>query len=188
MEDDVKTIMAVSLLAICTTVGCAAADDSSAVAGEVPPASQTEAQPETGAPMNVISTGSYGKLAEDIESGRRRAPFIEVARTPDELDSLWNQYIAEGEQPSVDFDQSIVVFLLMPPQSTGGYGIEPKGAKLVAGTLEVDATLHQPGQGDMVTQAFTAPYAVLEVGGLDEPVDKVVWMNEGRPLATRMLE
>lgn len=138
--------------------------------------------------MNVISTGSYGKLAEDVESGRRRAPFIEVARTTDELDSLWNQYIGEGDRPAVDFDENLVVLLLMPPQTTGGYGIEPKGTRYLAGTLEVDATLHQPGQGAMVTQAFTAPYAVIEVSGIDGAVDKVVWVNEGRPLATRILE
>jgi hypothetical protein len=170
-------------------LGCAATDDVESTR----PAEQSTTSPggdtvSLQQSMNVVTRGSYGKLAEDVESGRRRAPFVEVARNESELATLWNEYIGEGERPPVDLEGSIVVFLLMPPQPTGGYGIEPNGVAINGTTLEVDATLHQPGQTDIVTQAFTAPFAVIEVDGIDSGVDRVVWMNEGRPLATKMLD
>lgn len=170
-------------------LGCAAADDAEANGtAERPPASHTDEQLDTRATMNVISTGSYGKLAQNIDSGRRSAPSIEVARSQSELATFWNQYIGEGDLPEIDFESSLAVFLLLPPQPTGGYGIEPHDTSMSGGTLEVDATLHQPGQGTMVTQAFTAPYAVIEIKGVTSGVEKVVWMNQGRALATRIVE
>lgn len=169
--------------------GCAAADDGeSNRTADRSPAGQTDDQLDTRMTMNVISSGSYGKMAENIDSGGRSAPFIEVARNQSELASLWSQYIGEGERPEIDFEGSLVVFLLLPPQPTGGYGIEPNDTALSGRTLEVDATLHRPGQGQMVTQAFTAPYAVIEIEGVAAGVEKVVWMNQGRALATKIVE
>lgn len=138
--------------------------------------------------MNVISRGSYGKLARDINSGREEAPFIEVARDQGSLTRLWNQYIAEGEQPEVSFDRSIVVFLLLPPRPTGGYGVEPKDARISGRTLEVNATLQEPGQRDIVTQAFTAPYAVIRIDGLETGVEEVLWKDGERTVATTIVK
>lgn len=138
--------------------------------------------------MKVISSGSYGKLAQDIDSRRGEAPFIEVARDQGSLTRLWNRYIAEGEQPEVSFDRSIVVFLLLPPRPTGGYGIEPKDSRLAGSTLELNAALREPGERDIVTQAFTAPYAVVRIDGLDAGVEKVLWKDEERTVATETLE
>lgn len=174
----------ISLLAF----GCAAADDSAESGAESRSESRTHDQTSTGPTMNVISRGSYGKMAENVDSGRRRAPFVEVATNQSRYEELWSQYIAETERPEITFGNSVVVFLLMPPQPTGGYGIEPKGVARSGDTIEIDATLHQPGQRDIVTQAFTAPYAVIEVDDVNGDLGKVVWINEGRPLATKMIE
>ena len=188
MEVDVKRIVAASTIALFAVFGCAAADDTGISTGaDDPTAERGDDQMSEQPSMEVIARGSYGALAQQIE-GRRRAPFIEVARNPEELKSLWDQFIGEGEMPQTDLSGSMMVFLLMPAQPTGGYGIEPHGVSVNEGTIEVNATLHQPGQTDIVTQAFTAPYAVVEIEGTGTGLEKVVWINEGRPLATKMLE
>lgn len=184
-----KNFSAAAALVFLSVFGCAAADDAEVNrTADRPPASQTDEQLDTQMTMNVISSGSYGKMAENIDSGPGSTPFIEVARNQSELASLWSQYIAQGDRPEIDFEGSLVVFLLLPPQPTGGYGIEPHDISPAGSTLEVDATLHQPGQGTMVTQAFTAPYAVIEIENVAAGVEKVVWMNQGRVLATKIVE
>lgn len=88
----------------------------------------------------------------------------------------------------MSFDRSIVVFLLLPPRPTGGYAIEPKDASLAGSTLEVKAALREPGERDIVTQAFTAPYAVIRIDGLDAGVEKIVWKDGERTVATEMVK
>lgn len=180
------TVLATFFLLV-FSFGCIAADGPGSSDSTGPPALGSGADETGQIDMRVVKRGTYGKMAEEIDSGRRRAPFIEVARDGDELAALWHRYIEDGEVPDVSFDESMVVFLLMPPQPTGGYGVEPKGVSVSDGTVRVDATLHQPGQDDVVTQAFTAPYAVVDVEKAGE-VGTVVWINQGRPLATKRIE
>ncbi|MBW3671345.1 MAG: hypothetical protein KY432_06695, partial [Acidobacteria bacterium] len=146
-----KTLSVPVVLILFAILGCAVADDGEPQrAGDRAPAGQTGDQTDSRMSMKVISRGSYGKLARDIDSGRGEAPFLEVARDQGSLTRLWNRYIAEGEQPEVSFDRSIVVFLLLPPRPTGGYGIEPKDARMAGDTLEVNAALREPDPRDIV--------------------------------------
>lgn len=137
--------------------------------------------------MNILSRGSYGRMAENVDAPGRRAPFVEVAGDQAEMEALWAQYVAEDGSPTVSFDGTIVVFLLMPPQPTGGYGIEPETVAVSGSTAEVHAKLRQPGEGAITTQAFTAPYAVIEVTGAGA-VERVEWINQGRLLASAKFE
>lgn len=180
MKRTVMTLIAV----LATSVGCAATDDTAPTGSR---STETTGQVEGGVEMNVVTRGSYGRLAEASE-GRRRAPFIEVAASRADLESLWRRYVSESEPvPDVSLDDSVVVFLLLPQQSTGGYGIEPHGVEVEGGTLRIDATLHQPGQGDITTQALTAPYAVIEIEGA-EAARSIEWVNQGRLLASTVID
>ncbi|MDX1582492.1 MAG: protease complex subunit PrcB family protein [Thermoanaerobaculia bacterium] len=170
--------------------GCAVADD--ADGPDSPPEQSMEDRQEgtdIALNMEILKRGTQGALASDIDSEQHSEPFIEIASDHSTLRSLWDQYIGRGDVPSVSFDRSIVAFLLMPAQPTGGYSIDPEGISATGGTVEIDATIRRPGPNDIVTQAFTAPYAVIAVEQVDpESVEAVEWMDQGRRVATRSVE
>lgn len=76
---------------------------------------------------------------------------------------LWPSTIGAGEPPAVDFAKESVVFLLAGEKPTGGWSVEARGAVVEGETLVVDAVIHAPPPGAIVTQAFTSPYAVIAV-------------------------
>lgn len=173
-------------IVVLATAGCAVPDpggNSEITTGA--PSSEASRGAGTEVSMKVLTRGSYGKMAQEVGSGRREPAFVEVATTRRELEALWSRYIQEP-LPEVSFDHSIVLFLLLPPRPTGGYGIEPNDVSVEGRTVRIDATLHEPGQGDIVTQAFTAPYAVIEIEGVGE-VDEIVWRSNGRTEVTKEL-
>ncbi len=168
--------------------GCAMAPESEPVAQEPQNAIADDAGGSGtagGVSMNILRTGTLGRLASGESDGGRRAPWVEVATTPEQYRNLWSQYVSDQPAPEVNLSGSAVIFLLLGPQSTGGYAIEPHGVSREGSTLQVDATLHQPGQGSIVTQAFTAPFAVLSVSTND--FSTVDWMNQGRLLARKSM-
>lgn len=120
------------------------------------------------------------------DGGRRRAPWIELASDRKTLDRLWKAHLP-GTPGEVDFGTETVIFLLLGVQETGGYAIEPVSVEPpVDGVLRVHAKLIQPMGDEPVTEALTAPYAVIAVRA--RGVMKVEWINDGRLLATRIVE
>ncbi|HJQ40654.1 MAG TPA: protease complex subunit PrcB family protein [Thermoanaerobaculia bacterium] len=75
----------------------------------------------------------------------------------------WPSVIGAGEAPAVDFAKESVVFLLAGSKPTGGWSVEARGVTVEGETLVVDAAIHAPPPGAIVTQAFTSPYAVIAV-------------------------
>src|SRR5512140_3447834 len=131
----------------------------------------------------IVRTGDYGAAASgnvDNESGRR-APFVEIASDAKRYAALWKQHIDDTQPPAIDFSKESAVFLLLPPRATGGYAIQVRDVTLDGTTATVAADLREPKAGQMVTQAFTAPFAVLAVA--KPKLTDVEWMNQGRLLA-----
>lgn len=139
----------------------------------------------------VVASGTTGRLASSDAPARRRAPWIELATDRETFEQLWNQYVPgePSESPSeTAFESAQVVFLLLGPQQTGGYAIEPLDVTAKGGILRVRARLIQPmSPDDFTTEAVTAPYAVITApGGTWERID---WIDsDGRLLATRIPE
>lgn len=175
------TLLTVAFLA-CTS------SDAPETATSIETANTTTASPsEPAAPaaaregdVRVLDTGSYGAAATG-DTGGRRAPFVLVARDVEEFARLWGEHVGNKQLPAVDFSRERAVFLLMGPQSTGGYSIELHDAERDGDRLRIDATVHHPSSDSIVTQAFTAPYAVIAVR--DRGFRSVEWMNERRLLA-----
>jgi len=137
----------------------------------------------------VITRGTQGRSASAHKSARRRAPWIEVAKDTDSLAKHWNRYIpGEPDEKEIDFESQLVVFLLLGPQPTGGYAIEPIDVSISDRVMRVRARLVQPmAPGDSTLQVITAPYAVLEAPAND--IDRIEWIDaDGRLLATKALE
>ena len=106
----------------------------------------------------------------------------------DELADLWEQFIP-GEAPAtIDFSSSVVVFLLLGQQPTGGYAIEPERVEIDGDRALVHAKLVQPMTPEDVTpQVMTAPYAVVKVES--RAIKKIEWINaDGRLTATKIIE
>lgn len=139
----------------------------------------------------AITSGTSGRLASSENPGRRRAPWIEVATDHDRFIELWQRYVPgdpEAGARQVVFERNLAVFLLLGPQSTGGYAIEPIDVEVEGGVIRVHAKLVQPmTPGDFTTQAITAPYAVVRAPAI--PFDRIEWVDaDGRILATRTAE
>lgn len=136
----------------------------------------------------LLKKGTDGVPARNgEEGGRRRAPWIELAADKATFEELWNREVP-GQPGDVDFRSETAVFLLLGVQSTGGYAIEPISVDPPAeGVIRVHARLVQPMGDEPVTQAFTAPFAVIAVHTRE--IAKVEWVNDdGRLLATRIVE
>lgn len=114
--------------------------------------------------LRTISSGAYSQVTSTSAFAVFDQKTYEVK---------WNEVIGGGEMPSVDFSKDAVVFLFAGTRSTGGYSIEVRGATVEGEQLIVDAVVHGPPSGSMVTQALTMPYAVVAVSGAK--FKDVVW-------------
>jgi hypothetical protein len=140
-----------------------------------------------GKTFRLLKKGTDGIPAGGEASGRRRAPWIEVAADQASYLALWKRE-APGTPGEVDFRSESAIFLLLGIQSTGGYAIEPISVEPPAnGTLRVHARLVQPMDDAVVTETLTAPFAVIAVRA--RGIAKVEWIDaDGRLLATRIVE
>jgi hypothetical protein len=128
----------------------------------------------TSASYRLLEKGGYGMAAQAADVGVTD-PSVEIATSQAEYRALWQTHIGSGELPPVDFAKESAVFLLMGARSTGGYGIDPKEVRLDGATAVVSAAMIRPGKGDMTTQAFTAPFAVIAIG--KPQVQAVEWRD-----------
>jgi hypothetical protein len=169
---------------ILLVAGCAVPDGEQVTPPDevASPPAEKEVRVDTTIPWELVESGAHGRTAEggDLDAGR--GPWIEVASSQRELETLWKRFVGERPVPAVTFDETVVVFLLLPPQRTAGYSIEPHEVRRTDGTLEIDATFHRPGEGDILAQVITAPYAVLKVETPSAPAS-VTWNDAGTELA-----
>lgn len=88
---------------------------------------------------------------------------------PDVKESLNDIVVKKAAQPSafsVSDDLNFVVFRGV--FSTGGYGIKIERVERQGNEFTVYATYTDPGEGMVVTEAFTQPTAIIPVGKLDK--------------------
>lgn len=164
------------LLLALTLIDCSSADKPESNSGGV---TDTHGSTES-KNYRVLATGQYGAAAQRDSVGRR-APFVLVARDVNEFERLWRENIGSTPLPEIDFSKERAVFLLLGPQSTGGYSIELHDVDRDGERLQIDATLHHPSEGAITTQAISAPYAVIAVR--DREFRSVEWESGRRLLA-----
>ncbi len=134
--------------------------------------------------MRVLKKGTAGREASG-EPGRRRGPWIEVASDKAAYEAIWNREIPGNPDTSIAFERETAVFLLLGPQQTGGYAIEPISVELGEGWIKVHAKLIQPMTEQAAIDVITAPFAVLAVAS--RGATKIEWIDaDGRLLATKL--
>lgn len=171
------TARSIAMTLSLVVASCTTAEPGSDTAG-TSTTSETAAAEETPgmttSPYRILEKGGYGKAAQAADVSVT-SPSVEVARSAAEYSALWLRHISDGQPPPVDFAKESVVFLLMGARSTGGYGVAPQAVKLDGATAVVTAEMIRPGKGDMTTQAFTAPFAVIAI---ESPmVQSVEWRD-----------
>lgn len=118
--------------------------------------------------IEQIERGQYGNIVDGTQV---------VLRSEGDFASFWADLHADRittpDVPSVDFEQQIVVAIVLGERSTGGYSvdIDQVMADEEQGEMRVEFTETVPGNTCAVTQALTSPYVVATVDLQGEPVD-----------------
>jgi hypothetical protein len=76
---------------------------------------------------------------------------------------LWKQVGLVGPAPSVDFSRKLVIVAAMGMQRSGGYSIEIEDVSITGDDAVISVVEVSPGSGCYVTEALTAPLAVVAV-------------------------
>jgi hypothetical protein len=120
--------------------------------------------PESARPASVQPLAAAEPMRFDSGLTTRQRLVIRDAAT---WANVWQQ-IAGTRQPApvvpvVDFANDLVIVAAMGTKSTGGYSIEVDDVHTIGGDASISVTEQSPGSGCAVTQAFTAPVAVVVV-------------------------
>ena len=105
--------------------------------------------------IRTLATGGYA-----IDESERKAV---LATSQAEYQKQWQALIGEGALVPVDFEKSVVVFLLAGMRNTGGWSVVPESARMEGDTVVMTAKIEGPPPGAITTQAITYPYAVVAV-------------------------
>lgn len=76
-------------------------------------------------------------------------------------------------------DKESIIRLDLGMRPTGGWSIEPLDVTAEGDVVTVKAKVNRPAAGSIVTQALSAPYAVIAVNA---PVKAVRWVDESGSL------
>lgn len=136
----------------------------------------TAAPPEAGAAQPAVKPegGPKGEVRGTLE-------FKAIA--PRELPASlqgWEQAARDEPGASVQVaGGALYISVYAGEQRTGGYRVEIRSVEMLDGTVKVQAILHRPGPGAIVTQALTYPRAFARVNYQGEAVPKiqVQWMQ-----------
>ena len=116
--------------------------------------------------VDQIDRGQYGDIVEGTQT---------VLRDEDAYASFWERLHAAQssvpERPGVDFQERVVIAVVLGQRSSGGYGVKIDAvmASEKGGQMKVQFTETVPGDNCYVTSALTSPYvlAIVEAQDVD---------------------
>jgi len=115
--------------------------------------------------VDQIDQGRYGDIVEGTQT---------VLRDEDAYASFWKRLHADQssvpDRPEVDFEDTVVVAIVLGQRPTGGHSVEIDEVRATddGGEMRVTFTETVPGDGCLVTQALTSPYVLATVEAQDE--------------------
>ena len=90
-----------------------------------------------------------------------------VLRTQADWEELWKRHQGTVDRPApvpaVDFNEEMVLGVMMGLKPTGGYVIKITRIESTPASLKVFVLEHTPGPDDYVGQAFTVPFHFVAV-------------------------
>ncbi len=164
-----KILLIVAITAVAAVVGCISQ----------PPAVEKVVL-EVNPVIDYYPLGGFAEKSDDVFA-------VLKGSIPEVKESLKDIVIKKAAQPStfsVDEDLNLVV--MRGVFNTGGYGISIERVERLANAFTVYATYTDPGEGMVVTQAFTQPTAIIAIGKLPKnsyearlKVTRIVKSEEG---------
>ena len=164
-----------SVFTLCT---CKAAPEKSAAADNAPVESAATLAPQTTVRQAANSAAVYsaqehqeqaGRIEvayEILEEGSYGAQFgTAVIENQTDLDRLYALLHGHSSPPApkIDFKRKKVIAVRAGPFNTGGYGMGLYSAKYTQDGVETVFLITAPEPGQIVTQAFTTPYIIIDV-------------------------
>jgi hypothetical protein len=131
---------------------------------------------------------------ETIESGiyvyfRVREPEMRFFQDQQSFESFYTSLhrsrVPAPEAPSVDFTQSIVIFVSAGEKPTAGFSVELVGVRRIKDTLEVEVLLLEPAEGSFQAQVITHPYLIVTTPRAD--YERIELVNDRGELLDRVL-
>jgi hypothetical protein len=149
--------MRAAILLLAAALGCAAADTDTTT-------TTTNATSPTNTTMRTLATGAYA-------AARPESPQAIAITSASDYARIWEQTLGgAAPRPEIDFTKESVVLLLAGSKPSGGYSVEPRGARLDSNVLVVDAAIKSPPPDAIVTMALTSPWAAIAVDAKFETV------------------
>jgi hypothetical protein len=106
----------------------------------------------------ILETGPYVYF-------RSRDPELRVFTDAESFTSFYSALhrsrVPAPKPPSVDFSQSLVLFVSAGEKPTAGFSVELVGVRRRKDTLEVEVLLIEPAEGSFQAQVVTHPYLIV---------------------------
>ena len=142
----------------CESVGVWGSDD-----GDGPPPNERVPVDTLGTgnvPADVLDQGSYADIEDETK---------EVLQSEEAYAAFWKHMHANRtptpDRPSVDFDQEVVVAIVLGRRPTGGYGVHIDTVRALPNSdlVQVAFTEGKPGENCTVPTVETSPYILATV-------------------------
>ena len=108
----------------------------------------------------------FTTIAQGTYSAYPTASQLAIASPAEWLD-LWQQHssdeIPPPPVPEVDFTQYRVIAVFAGEKPTGGYSVEIISVETTNSLLVITVKYRQPGAEDIVTEAMTHPYHIIQM-------------------------
>ena len=111
-------------------------------------------------PADVLDQGSYADIEDETK---------EVLQSDEAYAAFWQRMHANRtptpDRPSVDFDQEVVVAIVLGRRPTGGYGVHIDSVQALPNSdlVQVTFTEGAPGENCTVPMVETSPYVLATV-------------------------
>lgn len=129
----------------------------------------------------AVSCGS-GKVAEEKrplyeiliqkQYDGAKVKFYEIISLPEEFGMIKNDPELKGKIKPTDINTASFLILSSGEKNTGGYSIDIENVEETDKNIIVTVKETGPKPGEMVTMAFTAPYAVVRINSKKEIIIK----------------
>lgn len=115
--------------------------------------------------LSLVGCGASKEIPfERLTQGGIERPGVQVIGSREAWAGLWTSLRSVGQEPTVDWEEEVVLGVFLGQQPSGGYSITIQSVQLVASDrVEVRVVTRAPSPNDMVTMAITYPGDVVSI-------------------------
>ncbi|MDO8459746.1 MAG: protease complex subunit PrcB family protein [Nanoarchaeota archaeon] len=108
---------------------------------------------------------------QEIKKGSSNS-IIEKQNIIIKSEEEWKKIFSNEPVPSgIDFNKEMIIVVFQGQKSTGGYSINVDKIIEQKDSINIYLTETSPGEGCIVTQAFTSPYQIVKIAKTGKPTN-----------------